>query len=179
MELITIRFTPTTSDYLRVAWHLSLKRLGLRALIPVLFGGVAYICVMVSNSTGGNSQTEPALVPAATYTLFLAAVASLILIAIFGVVPLLLVWRVSRQELLRSETTYQFSDEGIFAKDGDSELKQDWKYYQGVLATKGHYILRSAVNKNIGRFVPRRAFESPEQETAFRDLLKSKLKFKG
>jgi hypothetical protein len=48
----------------------------------------------------------------------------------------------------------------------------DWGTFKKVEETKDYYMLVFSVNKNMLQIFPKRAFTSPEQEAAFRDLLK-------
>jgi YcxB-like protein len=181
MEPITLRFTPTGSDYARVTWRLSLRGMNLILMIlaaplilvlALLIGTSVVLFILQGRSSSGNSlQSLICVVP--VFFMILISGGSPAIRALFTA------YQVHRNPRLRSETTYTFSDENIIVKDSYSELKQDWSNYQKVIDSKEYYILVLTLSKRAGRFVPRRAFESPDQEAAFRDLLKRKLNFAG
>lgn len=75
--------------------------------------------------------------------------------------------------------TYEFTDECISVSDSKAEVKEPWDVYQRGIETRHAYILVYAANTRAGRSIPRRAFETPEQETAFRGLLARKLNFEA
>lgn len=179
MEPIVVHFMPTPSDYARASYAQLWKRqwwLLILVLLPICFYGGIYgistLVLLLNNeetaftSSGMACALLPILIPLA-------------IPAVILLIPLILAWRVSRQPMLQTQTTYEFGEDAIVVKDAHSELKQKWGNYHKALATRDYYLLVFTVNKGAVRFIPRRAFESQEQENAFRELLARKLNFKG
>lgn len=182
MEPITIRFIPTVRDYLYVNLRLSLRSFKRRALVWLAI----LLCAIGLNAFElSRSLVVRELLDIQVLILVLSAIVLPVIVisGLFGVsllvIPLLRAWIVSSKPHFRVETKYMFSEDSVIVMDAHSELKQDWTVYNEALATKNYYILILSMNKNAGRFLPRRAFESPEQDAALRDLLDRKLNFKG
>lgn len=57
-----------------------------------------------------------------------------------------------------------------------AESKPSWDAFRQVIETRADFLLCHATSKHMVQFVPKRAFESPEQEEAFRALVRSKLR---
>lgn len=179
MEPITVHFTPTADDHVRVFRYLIFRRYRLWHVLIILLVAVLLcmyplmpvVTLFISGQSGTVDISLVKFVPLLGYILILAI--------LFIWPPFLIKQRAKRQERFLLETTFEFGEDTIVGKDEHTELKQDWGAFQGADETKEYYVLISAANKNAGRFIPRRAFESPEQEAAFRELLARKLNFKG
>jgi hypothetical protein len=172
VEPIQLHFTPTTGDIVRSSQRLQLesfKQPGAVGSILLLLGVVSCVIAGAIINPGPNSFL----------TTVIAVVSVLVIVVIFWASPYGVARRLGKQMEAGGDVTYEFSDDHFLAKDSTGELKQQWSVYHSVIVTEDFYILIFTLNKIGGRFVPRRAFESPEQEAAFRELLARKLDFKG
>ena len=97
----------------------------------------------------------------------------LLLFSIF-ISPVLSGNKVKRDERLSAETEWQVDEKRITTKNKFAETNVDWSYYSQVYETKEHYLLIFSANQNMFQFIPKRAFTSVEQTTAFRKLLEEK-----
>ena len=80
-----------------------------------------------------------------------------------------------KEEQLRSEMIWEVDDTQVVITTSLAAAKMDWQVFRQVIETKTDFLLCMAASKHMVRFVPKRAFESPEQEEAFRALVRSKL----
>src|SRR5258706_1516439 len=179
MEPITVRFTPTASDYMKAMWHLRRRRTLLMLLITI--GGALTLAGFARQGTS-ISIDEMATSPDLLYSMVSQLLPSIALI-IIGLIaisfdPLMAFFRALRDERLRLMTTFQFSEDSIELAFSYGELRVDWSYFSRAWATKNYIFLMLALNKSAGHFIPHRALESSEQEAAMRSLLKRKLNFR-
>jgi hypothetical protein len=66
---------------------------------------------------------------------------------------------------------YTFSDEGISIISADYEVKHNWSLIKEVSESKKFYFLIQADNSDALQFIPKSAFQSQEQDSAFRSLI--------
>jgi hypothetical protein len=159
-QTVNFQYTPTKTDYVH----------GMRAyLIRSWRIWIAYAVFGLMFAIGICSL----VVFEGTYVSWLWILLSVLFFAFQMVLaPMLLGRRVRRNERLRAEMFWQVNDEHILVKNKFAETKFDWGTFHKVLETKRYYLFIYSVNKRMFQIVPKRAFESSEQETAFRDLLK-------
>lgn len=91
---------------------------------------------------------------------------------VFG--PMLIGRRMQKSGRCTSETIFELNEQVITAKDGFSEWKTDWGSFKRVVVTKDYYLLVYLTHGNMAVILPKRAIESTEQDTAFKDLLRRK-----
>jgi hypothetical protein len=72
------------------------------------------------------------------------------------------------------EQTWRFSEEGITLQSPQVSSTYKWEHFGKVAADAWFYYLYYAKNASV--YIPRRAFATPEKETAFRNLIPSQLK---
>ena len=180
MKPITVRFTPTVGDIVRMTFWVYRRWLFIligTVLVPLICQIACQGLLSLRSGSATSEQLEQQRMMA-NLLLFLIplAFAAIAFMSLFVIVPTLIA---ARNERIRIETTYTFDQNSVNIKDAHNELKQDWSNYSEARMTKWDVILVTAASKNLVRFIPRPAFESPEQEAALIELLKSKLKFKG
>ena len=167
-ETIRFRYIPDAGTYSRVMRAHTLRTRGvwltLAAITAVL------LVMLVAPSLLRHQAPAPAS--------WLAAVGGPLFAGF-----LLFVWQPSRvkrqvqkQEQFRSETTWQVDDSQSVIQNAQSEIRLGWDNFCQAMETRTDFHLVYAANKRQIQFVPKRAFESPEQEVAFRTLLHSKLR---
>lgn len=78
-----------------------------------------------------------------------------------------------REPKLREECLFTFSDDAIWLKNKYVDSRIEWQTYTKVLENKKVYLLYLA--KRMSSIIPKSAFQSAEDEAAFRDLLRRKI----
>ncbi len=159
---INIRFTPSQGDYQK-AIRAYLKRKPITWIAPAFFLGsiVLYLIYLPKNIT---PQTCSPVV-------MVIMLVPILLVYQWVWVPLRLGHKVWQHDRFRSETVWRISDDKIWVKNQYVESKFDWGMFCKVIETRDLYLLIYTVNKKTFQFIPRRAFESEEQESSFRHLV--------
>lgn len=156
-DMITLSFTPTKEDYTQTVrvylWRMGHLRLMLFAFGIIFTFGV--VLLLVSDK----------------YT----ALASLLMLQLplfclyfWFLTPILLARRVQRNERLSSQIFWTVDAERMVIRNRFAESSIEWESLKEVSETANHYLL---VGKTF-LFIPKRAFPSPAEEAAFRDLVR-------
>ena len=165
METLSFKFTPKKDDFIsvvRATYALdSLKWLfvvlllivALPTTLTLLAGGLAYI---------GYALPLLCLMGFVAYLYFL--------------MPAALAQQMQNDRQLSAETTCQVNDQGVTLKNQFTETKYNWDIFKRAVETESHYLLYYSMNRRMIQILPKRAFESSEQEAAFRELLTRKIK---
>jgi hypothetical protein len=178
MNTITFHYTPGAGDYVRGMWAQLMRRpsmilwLAISApmslcLLCFLLGYIPF-ALLRSGSTFTLSYALPlvvALIPLAMPWLIY-----------FVVMPLNLRSRVKSNERLRCETFCQVDEQGLVIRNRFAETKMDWGTFAIFFETKGLILLPHSVNERMYQIIPKRGFESPSAEAAFRELLQRKVR---
>ena len=165
-ETIRFRFTPEGKDYSRVMRAHSLRT---RAVWLSLAAMIAILVVFLWTSTYRLQGCLLLWLIVVVAPLFAA-------FAVFVWQPYRVRRQVEREEQLRSEMIWEVDDTQVVITTSLAAAKMDWQVFRQVLETKTDFLLCMAASKHMVRFVPKRAFDSPEQEEAFRALVRSKLR---
>jgi hypothetical protein len=110
----------------------------------------------------------------------------LIALVILGMIPAIVVYLlkavpariagdVKNSERLRSLHTWEVGDQQIVVKTDFSETKFDWDTFSRVLETRDYFLLLHAVRRGLIEVVPKRAFDTTEKLSSFRNLLMAKI----
>ncbi len=105
----------------------------------------------------------------------------LIMLAIFGVFGILVPMRIGAQvqqseNRILDEVQWLLDDTQIIIKDPHTELRVDWGTFRELVELKDYYLLVHTVNKNMFNFIPKRVFESADQEQAFCELVRQNIR---
>ena len=162
---LTLTFTPTKQDYVRTlrAYYFRQRSTWIMVLV---FGGIFAYGIYTMVTTGFDRYPD--------YFYYLPLLFVIYLLFIFFYSPSLIGRRVQNDERLRATATWQASSREIVIKNKHSLTKLEWRQFQRVIETRRYYLFVYASNRNTIQFLPKRVFASPEQETAFRDLLRKK-----
>ncbi|HRQ22011.1 MAG TPA: YcxB family protein [Anaerolineales bacterium] len=166
MEKIKIQFTPLLQDYGKSARILLVNRQKRTAIVNgfVVFTIIAVIANFFLNS--GDSINK--------YSLPI-----LIFLAIILFSPIVSAWlmqrKASKQPQLLQTVVYEMDNEQILSVSQLAESKLNWNIFNKVFEADEYYFLIYVVNKSMYQFIPKRAFESPEQEKYARILFERKL----
>lgn len=160
-EPITLHFTYTETDYVRAVRLRNRKRAGgwfdlVAGLGVTAFGAVTWWLE-------GYSPMRAMLV-----TLGLVFLA--MLVATEVVLPR---WWFRREPKLQDPYTLTFSDTGIDFRTSRIHSQLEWALYHGFAESPTTYLLLYGHNQFSA--IPKRVFESPEQEARFKALVAAKL----
>ncbi|MDR3403375.1 MAG: YcxB family protein [Chthoniobacter sp.] len=154
---VHLSFRYAESDYVRALRAHFASRLRLRldvAVVIILVGLGAYLWQSpVTRALGIGC--------AAVGLLF-----ALLLVAAFTVIPPLLF---RREPKFRDDYSLTFSAEGVHFRTAHIDSQLQWSLYRQALVAAHSYVLYYGSNQFT--VIPRRVFQSPEQEQAFEQLL--------
>lgn len=164
--MIDLRFEPSKQDYIRVVrakLMISFKQ-PWGWMIPSVVVVLCFGQVVLSFSGGDVQRGMTFLIGMFLVGGFLFAVLRIVISA-----------RIGNQvqqggERTLGEVHWQFNDEQILIENKFAEAKFDWGTFQEIIEVKDYYLLVHTTNKNMVHSIPKRVFESPEQEAAFCEL---------
>ena len=167
-ETVNLRFIPTEKDYVQSTraylWrNRRFRRIFFVQALLFLFIVFVFILLNLFSPLGGSLY----IVVAITIIQF-----PLFAFFFFGVAPLLAGRRFRKNERMRSETFWELNDDKVVIKNKFVETRSDWGSCKAVLETTNHYLFMT----EPFTFLPKRSFESPEQEITFRNLVSRNVK---
>jgi hypothetical protein len=165
-QTISFQFTPVKGDYIKTTRAIHMSN---RQLWPILVAVVLVELCLLSAVLGRRLGDSPL-----NWMFVLPVPLAVVYIFVWG--PINLGRQIEKNERLTCEMTWQVDDNQILAKNKFAETKMDWGTFQRFIETKDYYYLVYTINKRMFQFVPKRAFESKEQEAAFREMLKQNIK---
>jgi hypothetical protein len=167
--MLTFTYVPTREDYLKAFRTIYLRSWPLWSVVIIVMLAQG-ICIASALLRGEVGFELGILLPFAIFV-FLAFYLTFALV----IHPLTVANRVQKDERLNSPVHYEVSDAQIVFRNQFAETKLDWGSFQKVVESQDHFLLLYTVNKNAFQIIPKRAFAAPEDEQAFRDLLKAKI----
>ena len=81
----------------------------------------------------------------------------------------------SKDENLTASIRMTIAEDGIGIFRIYKNQQIDWKNFEDLIEGKEHFLLKTVLHRNSFDIIPKRAFESPEQEEAFRQLVTRKI----
>jgi hypothetical protein len=84
-----------------------------------------------------------------------------------------------REPFLNSEMLYRFREENFDSRNAYTESMERWEQYKEIYAGKDYYILIAVNKTKFPRFVPVRAFDSPDEAKAFLQLAGGKVSIRN
>jgi YcxB-like protein len=167
-ETVNLRFIPTQEDYVQSTrsylWH---NRRFRRIFFIQALLFLCMIGVFILLNLYPPSELSLYIVLAVIIIQF-----PLFAIFFFWALPLLTGRRFRKNERMHSETFWELNDDRVIIKNKFVETKTDWGSFKAVIEIKNHYLFMATAFI----FLPKRVFESPEQETAFRNLVSRNVK---
>ncbi len=167
-EAVNLRFTPTKEDYVQsmraYVWRSRrYRRVFFLQVLLFLFIIFAFILLNLY-----------LILDIYLYVVFAVLIIQFPLFAIFllGVIPLLAGRQFRKNERMRFETFWELNDDKVIIKNKFVETKADWGSFKAVLEITNHYLFMTT----SFTFLPKRSFESPEQEIIFRNLVSRNVK---
>lgn len=162
MEPLRFQYTLLERDYVKAMRFRIFKN----RVLWIMF--VAYFFMGI-----GLKLISPDLRGISIVWLFLIA-ALLSILYVYFIRPLRAVWRLRKDASSRTKITWSMNDEHIVITTKYGESKITWEVFQGVEDAKDHYLMCLIGSGRKYQIIPKRAFESPEQENAFRELVVEK-----
>lgn len=164
-QSITLRYTPNRQDYAAVLRIFFWQRTGTKVSLVLL--AVAFGLVLFMIASKGSSLT--------IFELVWLLLPPLFVIFVFFIQPSRLASQAAQKEQLVTEATWEVSDAGVQISSRFGSTHLDWDSLKKVVTTRDYYLLLSKTNKNAFRFLPRRAFTSPQEQELFLKLVKKYL----
>lgn len=167
---IILRFTPNKDDYVIASRAITMRQWSTWLILGIIvFIWVINLLLGLMSEDTDWISLGISLLPMLLFTIIFGGL-------IFVVPSFQLGRRIQKNKRLTTETVWIVDDQTIVIKNAHSESKMDWGTFQRVIQLKDYYLLGYSTNKAMAQILPRRAFESSEQETAFRKLLEQKIK---
>ena len=158
---ITVRYIPVQQDYANVLRLFFLKRTGTR--ISLAFLVIAFVLIIFALIQKGSTPT--------IFELIWLLLPPLFVIFVIIIQPNRIARQAAKNEQLVTETTWIVSDEGVQISSQFGSTHLGWDALNRLAITKEYYLLLFKDNKTAFRFLPRRAFTSPDQEDMFLKLV--------
>lgn len=162
MDTIEIRFALTPGDYARVTRSYYLHDRPAVVLLSVI--AVMALLGLTAAISG-----------VAAWGWSLGVIGLVVPLILFVMMPLQNAGLARRNERMLVETTWRFDEQGISAHTVHGDSTMDWGTLRRAVETRDYYLLVYAAGRSLFTVIPRRAFESPTHEKAFRDLLRRKI----
>ena len=160
-EKITLRYTLPMSDRLQgtrlVCWYLFKLNILWPALVICFLCGVVLLIIPE---------------PLTYFGIFAIAFPVFHLCYILVLIPLIARYQIQKKGIVDSEIAWEFNDDRVLVKDKLSESSVNWDAFKEARETKKFYLVKIANYL----YIPKTAFESREQESAFRNMLGSHVK---
>jgi len=158
---LILRYTPTQQDYAYVVRYFNLQRTGTK--ISLILLGLAFLLAIFVVASKGSSVT--------VYELIWLFLPPLFVIYAYIIQPASLAKKAAQNEKLVTEATWELSDAGVQITSRFNSTLLEWGNLNKLVTSKDYYLLLSKTNKNAFRFLPRRAFNSPQEEEQFLELV--------
>jgi hypothetical protein len=160
-QSLTLRYTPTVKDYATVLRLFNSRRTSMKVSLVLL--AIAFGLILFAILTKGSPLTALELI----WLLF----PPLFVIFTFYLQPVRIAQKAVQNEQLVAEATWEVSGAGvqILSRYGSTNL--GWETLKKLVQTRDYYLLLSKENKNSFRFLPRRAFTSPQDEQLFLQMV--------
>jgi hypothetical protein len=160
-KTITLRYIPTTDDHIQGmrTFLLHIARMRILFLVFALAFLAGVLLLFISDNLTIAAVVLISLFPLLAFVLFVFS-------------PMMLRRRVDRDRRLRAEREWELNDDQITIRNKFAEVSFEWSAFNVVKETSEQYVFISGTFI----FLPKRAFESSEQESAFRDLVKRHIK---
>ena len=82
----------------------------------------------------------------------------------------------SKDENLTASIRMTIAEDGIGIYRMHKNQQIDWKNFEELIEGKDYFLLKTVLHRNSFDIIPKRAFETPEEEDAFRELATRKIK---
>ncbi len=160
-ESIQLQYKPTQQDYTNVLrlffWRHTTTKLSLVVMV------IAFIFVLYIILAQGTPPTFFELLWLFLPPLFVAYM--------FIMQPRRIAAQAAKEEQLMADVTWLVSAVGIEISSQFGTNLYDWASTSKMIESGGYYLLLTKTRKNAFRFIPQRAFGTPQDEADFRQLV--------
>jgi hypothetical protein len=160
-QSVTLRFTPNQHDYAKVLRIFFWQRTGTKVSLVFLAIAFGLICYVIA------SQGSPPTI----FELIWLLLPPFFAIFVFFIQPSRMANRAVQNERLVTEATWEVSAAGVQISSRFDSTHLDWESLNKLVTTSDYYLLLSKINKNAFRFLPRRVFNSPQEQDLFLQLV--------
>ncbi len=170
MEPLDLSFTLTHEDYSRVIRAFTLRQ-PLSLILIVVFSLMAGLTMCVGLGAVVLNLAGRELITGTCSPLFLLVCIGVPLFLPFHTLflrPYLAGQQIKKHEDKLKQITWVMDDYHLHVASVQTKSEVEWAIFHKAMETKQYYLLVHAMNKHMFQFVPKRAFESPEQEAIFR-----------
>jgi len=160
-----MHYTPNRQDYAAVLRIFFWQRIGTKislAILAIAFGLILYVVFI--------QGTPPTI-----FELVWLFLPPFFVIFTFYIQPARLANQAAQNEQLVTEATWELSELGVQITSRFNSSLMEWSSIRNLLTTRDYYLLLNKKNQNSFRFLPRRAFTSPEQEKLFLEMVQKYL----
>jgi hypothetical protein len=164
-QTLTLRYIPNQQDYANVLRLFFFQRTGTRISLVLLV--IAFVLVIFAILSKGTPPT--------VFELIWLLLPPLFVMFAFFVQPSRIARQAGKNEQLIAEATWEISDEGVQVSSSFGSTHLEWVALNKLVTTREYYLLLFKNNKNAFRFLPRRAFTSPEEQDQFLTLVANHL----
>ncbi|MCB2210198.1 YcxB family protein [bacterium] len=160
---LTIKFTPEKNDYVQASRALANKTPAfiVLAIVTVLLM-IGALVVLIVPSIGDSTWNNVAIIS--------LVIGAFYLIYYFVLIPMQLGRSFKSNDLLREERVLVFDESGVTMTLADRRSDMVWDKFEKLMDSKSLYMMIYKADQRLYPFVPKRAFETPELEAAFRQL---------
>lgn len=166
-EPLLIRYIPEKDDYLQASRALAFKSTAFKVLAAVILVAMLAALVVLIFPGIGNPTWE-------NIALILVVVGAFYIVYYFVIIPFQFSRAFKKNEYLRQERSYTFSDAHIRLRIGENETEMDWKNIQKAVRSKDFYLLINTLEGQGYPIIPKRVFSDTAREEDFIKLLDSK-----
>lgn len=161
---INFVFTPTKTDYVKSMQSYYSRQKSVWSIATFL--GIICLCTISYTVSRGVGIGIGLLIPILVFAFYL--------LSLFLIQPLLLGRQIDANERLRTETEWVVNESEILViSRPHTETKYDWGSFCEFIETKDYFLILHSINKRMFQVVPRRAFQSSDQENEFRAMLEN------
>lgn len=158
---LTLHYTPSQKDYATVLRLFNWRRTSTK--VSLVFLTLVFGLVLFAILSNGLPLTALELI----WLLF----PPLFMIFTFYLQPISIARKAVQNEQLVAEATWEVSDAGVKILSRYGSIDLGWDTFKKLVETRDYYLLLSKKNRNAFRFLPRRAFTSPQEDELFLQLV--------
>ena len=159
MDSFEFSYSLTPEDYAKASREFALSQPAALILL-ILWGLLGGFTIYFGLFASGSDQS----------TVLFCALPSYLSVPLFMLVliPNSLARRFWKQQGTSAQVTWTIDDSRLHVSTPRTKYEMDWDLLGTMVETKQYYLLPRSTNKGLVDIVPKRAFESSEQEAEFR-----------
>jgi hypothetical protein len=175
MEPLEFSYTATADDHARAIRAFTLRK-PVTLFLSIGFGllAVMTLCIflgeIVLSLVTGNTQVTDITQLLNLLSSLLPCTAFYLVFPVYSLLigPYLAGQQIKKYEDKIGQTTCVVDDDHVQVNSLQTKNEMKWTFFSKAMESKRYYFLVHAMNKRMFHFIPKRAFESPQQEADFR-----------